>query len=240
MTKTAFVTGASRGMGLEFCKQLLDRGYRVFAAVRSPEKSTSLGELAEEGNLEVVALDLSSAESIVEAGKELRSKSTQLDVLVNNAGINSKSNKPHSPASSLRLGELEQESLLNQFRVNSIAPVLLVQELLPLLESTESARILNVSSWLGSISIKKTGGNYGYCASKAALNMMAKALAGDLAERGVLSLNFNPGWVQTDMGGSSAKLTVEESVGGMLDVLLSKTLEDTGSFLQWDGSAHPW
>ncbi|MEO1173680.1 MAG: SDR family NAD(P)-dependent oxidoreductase, partial [Myxococcota bacterium] len=98
----------------------------------------------------------------------------------------------------------------------------------------------NVSSWLGSIEEKTSGGNYAYCASKAALNMLTRVLAHDLAERGIITLAFNPGWVKTDMGGENAKLSPTQSVCGILATSDTVSLEDTGSFLQWDGSRHPW
>jgi len=185
-----------------------------------------------------VALDVGSEDSIASFAAALPDVISSIDLLVNCAGINSMSNAPFSKESSLLLGELEQASLLNQLKVNTVGPVLLVQELLPML--ADGARVLNVSSWLGSIGIKKSGGNYGYAASKAALNMMNRALAGDLRERGVISVVMNPGWVRTNMGGEKAKLSPEESVSGMLRTVRAATLEDSGAFLQWDGSEHTW
>jgi len=230
--KYALVTGASRGIGAQFVRSLTDRGWTALGTARDPSRLPDVDHL--------VALDVGDPSSIDRLASALCERVPQLDLLVNCAGINSKSNRPHSMESSLRFGELEQSSLLNQFRINSIGPVLVTQALAELLRKAPAAKVLNVSSWLGSITIKKTGGNYGYAASKAALNMMNKALAEDLRADGIVSANFNPGWVQTDMGGQKAKLTPEESVGGMLDTLEQLTIEDTGSFMQWDGSVHPW
>lgn len=226
--KHALVTGASRGIGAQFVRTLTERGWTALGTARQPDAD------------HLVALDVGDPGSIEQLATTLAGRVPQLDLLVNCAGINSKSNRPHSMESSLRFGQLEQDSLLNQFRVNSIGPVLVAQALADLLRKAPAAKVLNVSSWLGSITIKKTGGNYGYAASKAALNMMNKALAEDLRADGIVCANFNPGWVQTDMGGEKAKLTPEQSVAGMLDTLDGLGLEDTGSFVQWDGSAHPW
>lgn len=233
----AVVTGAGRGLGLELARQLAGRGYRVIGTARKPSKYEALLALCEAGGVETRALDVGSPESIADLAASL---SEPIDLLVSCAGVNAMSNVPHSKESSLRLGVLEQDSLLSQFRVNAVGPTLLVQALLPRLEAAEAARVLHISSWLGSIAIKEGGGNYGYAASKAALNMMNRALAGDLRERGIISVAMNPGWVRTDMGGQKAKLSPEESVNGMLDTLFSLTLEDSGGFYQWDGSTHPW
>ena len=235
--RNAVVTGAGRGLGLEFAKQLLARGYRVVGTARDPSKYPAMSEL--EG-LETLALDVADPDSIAAAAQALGEKFEALHLVVNNAGINSMSNHPYSKASSLSFGELEQASLLNQLKVNAVGPVLLVQALSEMLIGTPGAKVLNISSWLGSISIKTGGGNYGYCTSKAALNMMNKAMAHDLAAKDVACFNFNPGWVQTDMGGSKAKLTAEESVGGMLATLDGLSVDDSGKFYNWDGSEHPW
>ena len=101
--------------------------------------------------------------------------------------------------------------------------------------------VINISSWLGSIERKTTGGHYSYSASKAALNMMNKALALEIKSDGIISIVVNPGWVKTDMGGTQASLTTEESVNGMINNILNKVeIKDTGKFFQWDGSQHPW
>ena len=234
MGGNAVVTGAGRGIGLAFAKQLVDEGYKVVGTARTPEKYEFLAS----GQVKALPLDIGSEDSIARFGAVLPDVISSIDLLVNCAGINSMSNAPFTKESSLRLGELEQASLLNQLKVNTVGPVLLVQELLPMI--TDGARVLNVSSWLGSIGIKQSGGNYGYAASKAALNMMNRALAGDLRERGVISVVMNPGWVRTNMGGDKAKLSPEESVAGMLKTVRAATLDDSGAFLQWDGSEHPW
>ena len=157
---------------------------------------------------------------------------------MNNAGINSRS-VPRDQAN-VRFGSLEPSGVLRMVEVNALGPVLVTQALVDLLQAGTRPRVASTSSWLGSIGRKSSGGNYGYCASKATLNMLARAMAFDLAPLGITSVVFNPGWVATDMGGPRASLTPEQSVGGMLAVIDGLTPEDAGRFLQWDGTEHPW
>lgn len=225
----AVVTGAGRGLGLELAKQLIGRGYRVFGTVRS--SSDALEQLGATP-LKLDVADTASIEVFAARVAEIGA----IDVLVNNAGINSRG-VPEGQGN-VRWGQLEPEGLLRMARVNAIGPLLVTQALDPVLK--QGSRVLSVTSWLGSIGEKTGGGNYGYCSSKAMLNMLGHTMSLDLAKRGVISILANPGWVQTDMGGSRASLTPEQSVRGLLDVLHAATLEDAGRFLQWDGTEHAW
>ena len=228
--KTAIVTGAGRGLGLELARQLVGQGYRVLGTVRrASDGLEAVGATS-------LSLDVSDAEAIAALPERVREHTDRIDLLVNNAGINSRG-VPEAQAN-VRFGTLEPEGILRMVRVNAIAPILLVQALVDLLPA--GARVVSISSWLGSIGNKTGGGNYGYCSSKAMLNMMARALAFDLAPRGVASVVVNPGWVSTDMGGPKAKLTPTQSVEGILRVAEGLTADDAGKFLQWDGSEHPW
>jgi NAD(P)-dependent dehydrogenase (short-subunit alcohol dehydrogenase family) len=123
-------------------------------------------------------------------------------------------------------------------RVNAIGPLLLTQALAGRLG--EGSTVVAVSSWLGSIGGKSSGGNYGYCASKTLLNMYLRAMAFDLKPSGVTTILVNPGWVQTDMGGSRAKFTPEESVAGILALAARVTPDDAGAFFDHDGTPHAW
>lgn len=227
---TAVVTGAGRGLGLEFARQLAQRGVRVLGTVRKP--SPALEETGAVG----LQLDVSDAEAIAAVPEQVREHCERVDLLVNNAGINSRGVAPEQ--GNVRFGQLEPEGILRMVRINAVAPVLVAQALSDLLK--EGSKIVSISSWLGSIAGKSSGGNYGYCASKTTLNMLARAMAFDLAPRGITSVVVNPGWVSTDMGGAKAKLTPEQSVQGLLRVVDTLTLDDAGKFLQWDGSPHPW
>jgi NAD(P)-dependent dehydrogenase (short-subunit alcohol dehydrogenase family) len=118
--------------------------------------------------------------------------------------------------------------------------MLVVREMLPLLEASPSAKIINITSQLGSLERKTSGGDYSYCSSKAALNMLSRTLAADLSGRGIPVIVVHPGWVQTDMGGSSASLTPHQSAAGIIALLDKLTLKDTGKFFTWEGRPHPW
>lgn len=222
----AVVTGAGRGMGLAFCKQLVADGYTVFGTVRGRAQAL------DGTGVTVLKLDVADTVSIGVFAAQLATTVGRVDLLVNNAGMNSRS--AAKGQKNVRWGDLEPEGMLNMMRVNAIGPVLVTQALSSLLG--EDSRVLNVSSGLGSIGGKTSGGNYGYCASKATLNMLARAMAFDLAKRGVVSVCLNPGWVQTDMGGPKAPLTAEDSVRGMLRVMNAATPDDAGGFFNHDGT----
>lgn len=230
------VTGAGRGLGLEFARQFARRGDTVFATVRNPDRADALRAL--DGDVRIVALDVSSAESIAGAVADVAGQVSHLDLLVNNAGINSRG----VPAGqgNVRFGQLEPTGILRMVEVNAIGPLLVTQAFVELLAASEQGRVVSVSSWLGSIERKQSGGNYGYCASKTTLNMLMRAAAFDLVARGIVSVVVNPGWVSTDMGGSRAHLTPEQSVSGLVSLTDALTPSHAGGFFQWDGSKHAW
>jgi NAD(P)-dependent dehydrogenase (short-subunit alcohol dehydrogenase family) len=233
---TILVTGAGRGLGLEFTRQLAARGDTVFATVRNPDRADALR--AVEGDIRIVALDVSEPTSIEAAAQAVAEQTDHLDLLVNNAGINSRG--VPSDQANVRFGALEPKGILRMVEVNAIGPLLVTQAFAGLLAKSERGRVLSISSWLGSIDRKQSGGNYGYCASKTTLNMLMRAAAFDLAQQGIVSVVANPGWVSTDMGGPRAQLTPEQSVAGLVRVTDTLTLDHAGRFLQWDGSEHPW
>lgn len=224
------VTGANRGLGLEFCKQLCADGHNVVGSSRGrSQKLDGTG-------VHVEKLDIADAGSIARFATAVGQRFERVDLLINNAGINSKT--APKGQKNVRLGDLEPQGLLRMVQINAVGPVLLAQALMPLFG--DGSRVVSVSSWLGSIGAKTSGGNYGYCASKATLNMLMRTFAHDVASKGITSVVINPGWVQTDMGGPRAPLTPTESVAGMLRVIRALTAEQNGAFLQWDGSESAW
>lgn len=242
--KIAVVTGAAKGLGLEWCRQLAFEGYQIILTARTLEKAESAAALLREEALDVTGmqLDVEREKSIVDFSRLLALQVDRVDVLINNAGINSKDDPDKSVfMRSFRLADLDPEEVIRHIRVNSIAPVLMVKHLRPLMVKSLHPVVLSISSWLGSITTKDFGGHYSYAASKCALNMMNKAMALELQREGITAVVCNPGWVQTDMGGSKAPLTVEQSVQGMRTNVLGRiSAQDTGKFFQWDGSEHPW
>jgi len=233
------VTGAGRGLGLEFVKQLLPRAGCLIATVRNPEGALELQEFARSnaGILEIVPLDVSDEASIQGAVENIGSLVSSLDLLINNAGIYI--GRPGTAEGSDRLGKLTMQGGVETLRTNAIGPVILTQGLLPLLQQATQARIVSLTSGLGSIA-NTFGAPMHYSVSKAALNMYMRGLAIQLRNPGIICVVINPGWVQTDMGGRGASITPEESVSGILRVIDGLTPEQNGSFLNYKGQTEPW
>ena len=246
MARTALVTGANRGIGLEFVRQLLVRGDHVVAACRHPGKASALNTLAGEhpGRLHVLPLDVADAKSRASLLHDLPlvlGDDGRIDLLLNNAGV------LHSGE---RFGHVEQAMLDDSLRTNAIGPFLLAQALVPLLcdvapghaDDTGSPRtvIANISSQLGSIANTTRFGTPSYAISKAAQNMASVLLARALAERGIVVLALHPGWVQTEMGGAQAQVTPADAVAGLLQVIDGATQAQSGSFVDWRGEPLPW
>ncbi|TXH68184.1 MAG: SDR family oxidoreductase [Lysobacteraceae bacterium] len=231
MSRHCLVTGANRGIGLEFARQLLSRGDRVVATCRHPGKATALNTLAGEypGRLRVLPLDVADAKSRAELTRELPLVCAHIDLLINNAGV------LHSGE---RFGHLSAAYLDDSFRTNTAGPLLLTEALAPFL--AEGAVVANLSSILGSIASTERFGTPSYNISKAAQNMATRLLAHALREKHIIAVALHPGWVQTDMGGDGAQITPVESVGGLLQVIDGLSEEDTGRYLDWRGHALPW
>ena len=224
----SLVTGANRGLGLEFARQLLARGRRVVATCRQPGRATALNALAGEhpGRLRVLPLDVADARSRAELVRELPllagdDAPLRIDLLVNNAGV------LHSGE---RFGHVSEANLLDSLRINAVGPFLLVQELAPLL--ADGARVADLSSQLGSIGRVTRFGTPSYAISKAAQNMATAQLAQVLA--------LHPGWVQTEMGGAGADGSPQDSATGLLAVIGGLGEGESGRFLDWRGQPLPW
>jgi NAD(P)-dependent dehydrogenase (short-subunit alcohol dehydrogenase family) len=227
------VTGASRGLGLEFTRQLLARGDRVAAACRRPAEALALTRLAAEhpGHLHVLPLEITDARSRAELLREVQALWGRLDLLLNNAGV---------LVSGERFGALDAEAFRRSFETNALAPLLLTEAATPLLERGTAPVAAYLSSQLGSIARTEAFYTPSYAVSKAALNMAAKLAAGPLAERGIRSLLLHPGWVRTDMGGPAAPLEAPEAVAGMLKVIDALPADARAPFLDHAGEPLPW
>jgi len=232
----ALVTGANRGLGLEFVRQLLAAGRRVVATARQPGRATDLNTLAGEhpGRLHVLPLDVADARSRAELLRELPlvtggDGAPRIALLVNNAGV------LHSGE---RFGAVPEANLEDSLRTNAIGPFLLVQALAPLL--ADGARVANLSSQLGSIGRVSRFGTPSYAISKAAQNMATAQLAQALAPRGIVLVALHPGWVQTDMGGAGADVAATDAAAGLLRVIAGLEAGDSGRFLDWQGEPLPW
>lgn len=231
--RRVLITGASRGLGLEFARQLAAGGDYIFAGCRDPQKAGDLTKLAEKypNQMTVLTMDVTNEKSIDTSVEIVHSYVDSLDILINNAGVNPENENP---------ANLYSETMLHSFHVNAVAPMIVAQRFFELLKLGDHPKIINISTIMGSLQMKNSGGDYSYCSSKAALNMLTKALAFDLRIEGILVIALHPGWVQTDMGGSDATIKPSESVRGMLNVIDSLKETDTGKFLTYEGKEHPW
>jgi len=235
--KYVFITGANRGLGLEFVKQYLERGDKVFASCRNPDKATLLQQIKDKyrDNLEIIKLDVSDETERRAAFREISNKTDSIDILINNAGIISGNEEKSST-----LGEIYKEDFSKVFLVNSIAPLLITERFLPLLENSLGAKIANITSQNGSITQRNVGGKYSYSSSKAALNMITKILSNDLREKGITVIAVHPGWIKTDMGGEEAPLEVERPISQIINLVDSTELSKSGTFLDREGNQMPW
>jgi len=230
MNKIAFVTGANRGLGFEFVKQLLHQNYRVIATARNIAESHELMALLKTNpNLcEFHPLDVTNNESLDHL-KIFSKKLPKIDLLINNAGTFG------SPGKTL---DSQLQDYENVFKVNVLGPLELCRACWPLLEKSESPVSAMVTSLMGSI-CENSSGSYGpYRVSKAALNMFSKNLSIDYPK--ICSVVLHPGWVQTRMGGKEAPLTPHQSVEGMLKVLTGLQPSDSGKFFDYSGKILAW
>ncbi|MEM7808478.1 MAG: SDR family oxidoreductase [Planctomycetota bacterium] len=229
---TAVVTGANRGIGLEFTRQLLLDGYTVFAACRKPEDAAELQQLAEssDGRCRVVPLDVADEQSCRALPDHVDGA---VDLLINNAGV-------HGPKEldQQQLGGIVSQDAKHVFAVNVVGPMLVTQALLDRLSS--GSKVLMLSSGLGSIACIRAGRPMVYAASKAALNMLSRGFGMDLVDRGITCVAIQPGWVRTDMGGPDADISVEESVTAMLATVKTLGPADAGRFIGLNGADFPW
>lgn len=226
-----FITGCNRGIGLALTRLATARGDHVTATCRDPATATDLTALAAKhaGLIEIVALDVADATGTKALAAKLQKRS--IDILVNNAGI-------IGPARQSTL-DMDFDGLEHTFAVNTLAPLRLAQVLLPNLRATGHGKIATITSGMGSMSYARSD-RIAYRASKAAVNKLMQGLATDLKPLGVAVLLLHPGWVRTDMGGSGADISVEDSAAGILAQVDSLTLAGTGRFVDYAGRAMQW
>ncbi len=231
-----FVTGTNRGLGLELVRQYLsDAGYRIFATARQPEDAPELQALATDypERLMVLPLDTTNPAQIESVAEAVRTQVDTIDLLINNAGFNPK-------GKAQTLDYIDAETMIKTFRVNVVGTLLVTRALIDLLRNARAAKVVNFTSHMGSLTDKGYGGYYAYCASKAALNMVTRALAADLRTDGIVTICMHPGWVQTDMGGPYAQLTPQEAVQHIRELIAGLSHADIGEFYNWDGTKLPW
>lgn len=228
---SALVTGSSRGIGLEWCRQYADAGWRVFATCRRPQAAEALQELAGRyPGISVHRLDVTQAGSLQALRNEL--KGAPIDVLINNAGVYFEKYA--------RIQEIRYETWMQTFEVNTLGPMRVAEALADQVAASSRRLIVNMTSHMGSIAEIEAPGDYYYRSSKTALNAAMKGLSIALKERGVGVLLLHPGWVRTRMGGSDAPLMPEESVAGMRSLEEGFDMSMSGRFFRYNGSEIPW
>ncbi len=226
------VTGANRGLGLEFARQYAADGWQVFAACRAPEAATDLQALAAEsgGRIRVLEMDVTDTTSVRNVAAGLKGEA--IDLLLNNAGVGGPPGQ--------RLGSLDYAAWAKVLDANSLGPMRVAEALLENVAHSRLKQIVTITSGMGSIEDNTSGGRYAYRSSKAAVNMVMKSLAVDLAPRGITCVVMNPGWVRTDMGGSGGKLSPAESIKAMRSVIAALKPDDSGKFINYSGTPYPW
>jgi NAD(P)-dependent dehydrogenase (short-subunit alcohol dehydrogenase family) len=220
---TILITGANRGLGLEFVRQYAAAGWRVLATVRDPLS----GRATSEAGGQVYVADIADETSL----RRLKTSvaATMFDIVLNNAGVYGDRQD---------FGDVDVAEFLRVVRTNTIAPLKIAETFA---DRMDGRRIIAaVSSKMGSVADNGSGGSYAYRASKAALNMVVKGLAADLRPRGITTVALSPGWVRTDMGGAAAPLEASEAVAGMRAVLDRLSPADSGKFFHFDGTELPW
>jgi len=228
--RTVLITGANRGLGLEFARQYNAAGWQVIATARQPDAASDLKALGE--RVRIAPLDVTKPESVAALAASLGKQ--PIDLLINNAGqgVGLDRGRP--------LSDVDLKEFARILDVNTMGPVRVTQALMPNLRAGQGKMIVGISSGLGSISGNDEGGFYGYRESKAALGMFLRSLAAELKKEGFICVAIIPGWVKTDMGGPDAPLTPEESVAGMRKVLDGLKPENTGQFWSYKGTQVPW
>lgn len=229
---TVLITGANRGLGLEFCRQYAAEGWDVIACCRNPEQASDLVKLAQQYPvIQINALDVADFTQIDALSEKL--SDCPIDVLINNAGV-------YGDLNSGSFGQLDYQAWNRSFLINSQAPVKMAEAFLPHVKRSDKKLIVNISSLMGSMADNDSGGSILYRSSKAALNAAMKSLSISLKNQSIGVLIFHPGWVKTDMGGPNALIDVEPSISGMRTVIKNFTLDQSGCFIKYDGTAMPW
>lgn len=224
---TVLITGASRGLGLEFVRQYAADGWHVHACCRAPGRAGELAAVA--GDVQVHGLDVTNAAGIAALARDLGGGA--IDLLVNNAGIYGRRQS---------LGRIDYDGWAEVLRTNTLGPIAVTEALLANLEKAGSAKVALMTSRMGSIADNTSGGTYAYRASKAALNAAGRSLALDLGGRGIAVVLLHPGWVRTDMGGAGGQIDAPQSVAGLRRVIAGLSAAGSGRFFAYDGREIPW
>lgn len=223
--QTVLITGANRGIGLEYAKQFIAKGYKVIGTARKPAKAKELKATG----AEILALDVTDPQSVANLQKQLKGRS--IDILINNAG--------YFDRRDVSLDKVDFDAFSITLAINTLGPLRVTQALIENLEEGKRKIVISMSSGLGSIE-KSNGRWYAYRTSKTGLNQINKILSSEYKDKGFIFTVVHPGWVQTDMGGSNATYTPTQSVSGLIKVIEGLTVKDSGQFYDLNGQSIPW
>ena len=235
------VTGASRGLGLELCRQYSEAGWRVFACCRSPASASGLEPLidAGAGNVTVHRMDVNDPDEIRAVAAEFGGH--PIDILINNAGVaDAYGTGVFEGKDDPDLGNYDMDEWLEIFRTNVVGAGRVTGAFADNVAKSDRRLVVMMASGLSSISNTWQGGRYAYRTSKAALNMLMRGVGAWLEPRGITVVSVAPGWTRTQLGGPNAHNSVEEAIAGIRTVLDGLGIEDTGSYWNFDGQRLPW
>jgi NAD(P)-dependent dehydrogenase (short-subunit alcohol dehydrogenase family) len=246
--KTVFVQGASRGIGLEFARQLAGRDdfAQVLASCRDPDNASDLQDLAAKAGVRIIAMDIEDENSVRSAAELAAAQAPRLDLLINCAGL---LHDASGISPERRLDQLDPAALLRSFAINAIGPALVVKHFRHLLQRSDHAVVANLSARVGSITDNRLGGWYAYRSAKAAQNMLTRCMAIELGRGGhpVTLVSLHPGTVDTDLSRPFQRnvpegklFTSERAVSQLLTIIDGLGPQDSGRFFAWDGSEIPW
>ena len=222
---TIMITGANRGLGLEFARQFYNEEYRVIATCRNPKDANKLNAI---GDIDVHSLDVTEDKSVAILADKLRGEN--IDILINNAGVIGQRDG---------FGKLDYDIWAETMDTNVFGPMRVAEAFINNVMNSEKKQMIFITSRMGSIT-EAVPNAYVYRSSKAALNMAVKCLSAELEEKGLIAVLFHPGHVQTDMGGQAAPVTPQKSIEGMKNQIVALTRDDNGRFLSYDGHQIPW
>ena len=228
---TTLITGANRGLGLEFTRQYLDEGYEVIAACRKPAAAQALQKLQRESQHALTLLEVDVADSASVERAAARVPNAAIDILINSAGLMGKGGS---------IGSIDYDEWTRTLNVNVLGPARMSEAFLAQVARSEQRLIVTITSGMGSIADNTSGGSIPYRTSKAAVNMLMRSAALDLKSRRITCVVVNPGWVKTDMGGPNARISPEESIGAMRRLFSKLGPGDSGRFYHYDGREYPW
>jgi NAD(P)-dependent dehydrogenase (short-subunit alcohol dehydrogenase family) len=230
---TILITGANRGIGLGLTEAFLKDGWQVIASYREDKGGLTELQNSFKNELFIAKCDVSSDESVAGFLKEVEGNFTSVDILVNNAGV--------LPSRQSSIEKVTADDLLKTLNVNTVGPLRITNAFLPMVRKGAVKKIINFSTMMSSYALNTGGGSYTYRISKTALNMLNYNLAIELKPEGIMALAVHPGWVQTEMGGEKAPVTIEESVAGLKDLFLKSSVEThTGKLIDYTGKELPW